>query len=765
MVKIKSNGIIQKVDSAFSSLGLSYIKHFDETKWALLSYDTTLNIFDIIDNKLSQIEGIEVAEPNAIIESGFQPNDSLLSLQWMLNNVGQTGGAPDADIDAFEAWDITTGDPNLIIAVLDQGIALDTNPMTGKERLCNPDLSDTNKYILGYNCVSDTVCHSAESVSVNDNHSWIWHGTQVTSVLAAMTNNSYGIAGVIWNCKILVIKAVNDAGTGDLFRYSNAIRKACDSGAKILNCSNGLAGWASSTLEDVVAHAESLGCLIVAITGNEGQIGGEMRYPGGYATWGADTLLHRNGYRNVISVAATTNSDSINPISSYGDSLRKVIVTAPTGNRSLITCSVFFSLHQTSGAAPVVSGVAGLILSRFPGISPDSIRTIIENTADKIWQDPAKAAYANSGTIYQDWHYKYGFGRVNAFRAVTLKTLKAPLLDSAKVVRDAQDTTSWIKLFWTDISLDEDSFWIYRTILDTPYQFSKVASTKKDSITYKDHRNNLIGSETYIYRVRTFEDTSRSGNFSDSAKVTNIPRWPRFLTGTFFPDPSCEEELGMMESFGEIEPEAAPPPNCNSNLILLTWRPPSPQKAGTISEYKIHVLDRTGNDSIHQWVSVPDTYYYFCMCYGRTYDFWVHTKDIYGVQSMASNKISATGTGTNICCAEPPESKALVPDEPVNDGIRRIPTEFSLSQNYPNPFNLSTQIKYSLPRDAKVQIVIYNILGQKIKNFDLGYQTAGYRSVFWDGKDNSGNEVGSGIYFYRIVAGEFNETKKMTLLK
>jgi len=93
------------------------------------------------------------------------------------------------------------------------------------------------------------------------------------------------------------------------------------------------------------------------------------------------------------------------------------------------------------------------------------------------------------------------------------------------------------------------------------------------------------------------------------------------------------------------------------------------------------------------------------------------------------------------------------------------PKSLFLYQNYPNPFNNSTQIKYSLPQDAHVQIVIYNILGQKIKNFDLGYQTAGYKSVFWDGKDNSGNQIASGIYFYRIVAGDFSQIKKMTLLK
>jgi hypothetical protein len=93
------------------------------------------------------------------------------------------------------------------------------------------------------------------------------------------------------------------------------------------------------------------------------------------------------------------------------------------------------------------------------------------------------------------------------------------------------------------------------------------------------------------------------------------------------------------------------------------------------------------------------------------------------------------------------------------------PQRFSLSQNYPNPFNPRTSIRYALPQDAHVRLTIYNILGQKVATLVDEQQSAGYRTVWWDGKDAKGGEVSSGVYFYRLTAGEFSEVKKMLLVK
>jgi hypothetical protein len=93
------------------------------------------------------------------------------------------------------------------------------------------------------------------------------------------------------------------------------------------------------------------------------------------------------------------------------------------------------------------------------------------------------------------------------------------------------------------------------------------------------------------------------------------------------------------------------------------------------------------------------------------------------------------------------------------------PKCFSLSQNYPNPFNPRTSIRYALPRDARVKLMVYNLLGQKVATLVDEYQSAGYSTVWWDGKDAEGDEVSSGVYFYRLTADEFSEVKKMMMVK
>ncbi len=94
-----------------------------------------------------------------------------------------------------------------------------------------------------------------------------------------------------------------------------------------------------------------------------------------------------------------------------------------------------------------------------------------------------------------------------------------------------------------------------------------------------------------------------------------------------------------------------------------------------------------------------------------------------------------------------------------------LPDRFSLSQNYPNPFNPETVIRYSLPEDCPVELVIYNLLGQKVKVLVDEYQSAGYKAVHWNGRDERGKQTASGLYFYTIDTPKFTQTKKMVLLR
>ena len=94
-----------------------------------------------------------------------------------------------------------------------------------------------------------------------------------------------------------------------------------------------------------------------------------------------------------------------------------------------------------------------------------------------------------------------------------------------------------------------------------------------------------------------------------------------------------------------------------------------------------------------------------------------------------------------------------------------LPDKFELKQNYPNPFNPTTTIQYSLATGEKVRLAIYNVLGQEVKLLDEGFKPAGSFETTWDSRDNDGQVLASGVYFYRLEAGDHIETRKMLLLK
>tara|TARA_B100001750_G_C15377197_1_gene530472 strand:- start:60 stop:1010 length:951 start_codon:yes stop_codon:yes gene_type:complete len=96
---------------------------------------------------------------------------------------------------------------------------------------------------------------------------------------------------------------------------------------------------------------------------------------------------------------------------------------------------------------------------------------------------------------------------------------------------------------------------------------------------------------------------------------------------------------------------------------------------------------------------------------------------------------------------------------------QKIPMEYNLYNNYPNPFNSVTKLNYDLPDDIMVNIIIYDVLGRFVKEMVNNYQSAGQRSISWDGTDDKGAIVSAGVYFYSMQAGKFMQTKKMVLLK
>lgn len=107
----------------------------------------------------------------------------------------------------------------------------------------------------------------------------------------------------------------------------------------------------------------------------------------------------------------------------------------------------------------------------------------------------------------------------------------------------------------------------------------------------------------------------------------------------------------------------------------------------------------------------------------------------------------------------------VLPNVGVDDPNQRLPDKFDLVQNYPNPFNPATNIRYAVHDRSKVRLTVYNLLGQEIRTLVNDFQSPGYKQISWNGKDSRGNAVSSGLYLYRLQAGDFVQTKKMVFLK
>ena len=132
---------------------------------------------------------------------------------------------------------------------------------------------------------------------------------------------------------------------------------------------------------------------------------------------------------------------------------------------------------------------------------------------------------------------------------------------------------------------------------------------------------------------------------------------------------------------------------------------------------------------------------------GEKYYYQITAVDFSGNESNSSEEISEDNVITSV------------------DDIQATPVVFGLQQNYPNPFNPTTRIRYQLPKNVKVSIMIYNILGTKVKALVDANESAGYHEIEWDGRDEFGRAVSSGVYIYRIMAGNFSDSKKMIFMK
>ena len=315
----------------------------------------------------NRADGVLYAEPDYVQQALRTPNDARFSELWGMHNTGQTGGTPDADIDAPEAWDVTTGSRDIVVAVIDTGVDYNHEDLAPNmwrnpgEIPGNGIDDDGNGYIddvYGINAITG-------SGNPMDDH---YHGTHCAGTIGGVGNNGVGVAGVCWNVQIMALKFL-DATGGYTSDAIECIQYGVGNGARVLSNSWGGGGY-EQALKDAIDAAGAAGVAFVAAAGNAGMNNDTTpNYPSNYDS------------ANLIAVMSTDLNDVKSSFSCYG--LTTVDLGAP--GSSILSCQPgnrYQSMSGTSMATPHVAGACGLLLSKNPMLSVADLKAALLATVD-----------------------------------------------------------------------------------------------------------------------------------------------------------------------------------------------------------------------------------------------------------------------------------------------------------------------------------------------------------------------------------------------
>jgi subtilisin family serine protease len=341
------------------------------------------------------------AEANQTLHlEDIYPGDPFFTSEWGLNNPN------DVDIDAPQAWSITTGSTATIVAVIDSGIDMSHGEFAG--RLWTNPVDGSH----GWNFITNTS-------NIQDDNS---HGTHVAGILAASANNGIGGTGVNWNAQIMALKFIGKDGSGSIDAAVSAIYYAVQHGARVINAS-----WAgpsySQALNDAINYAGGQGVVMVVAAGNNNSNNDITPiYP-------ADNRLP-----NVISVAAVDSNGSLASFSDYGPST--VDLAAPGVNIRSTVPGGYASYSGTSMAAPFVAGVVSLVIGQNPSFTAAQIVQRVLSTVKPL---PSLVGLTTTG------------GMVDAYNALATSTVQRVIslsqgLPTTDLTVYRWQTADWISL-------------------------------------------------------------------------------------------------------------------------------------------------------------------------------------------------------------------------------------------------------------------------------------------------------------------------------
>ncbi len=433
---------------------------------------------------------VEYVEPNFAVHGAQAfPNDLDFSRQWGMHNTGQTGGTPDADADAPEAWTLGTGSAQTVVAIIDSGIAYDHPDLASNTWVNSGEIEENGLDDDGNGFVDDRYGYdfANNDPSPLDDLS---HGTHVAGSAGAIGNNGHGVAGMCWTVRLMALKFLTFENKGTTANAIKCILYAINNGAHILNHSWGQTGY-SQALQDVIFQAHQSGVLSVA------------------AAMNSNTILpyYPAAMQKVLAVSATDHSDARASFSNYGD---HIAVAAPGVDiystvPGVLSDSPLGSYGYSSGTSmscPHVSGLAALMKSRNPALTPDLLTGRIEGSADDL---------GDTG-----WDRYFGFGRINARRAME----RADVLDATppsapKLVAPKNGGSLKVAalLFdWSDVT--DLSGVRYQLQADNNAGFPSPEIDVSDLARSRYDPPGTLARATYYWRVRAVDGAGNVGAWS-----------------------------------------------------------------------------------------------------------------------------------------------------------------------------------------------------------------------------------------------------------
>lgn len=384
------------LQAQLKALGMKIVEHVNAREGLVLaqslSIGKTLALANIVTASselqsaqalvkvLAGLKGVAFAEPNYLyraLDIQAEPNDPNFSQLWGMKNVGQADsdgviGKAGSDIKALQAWGVTKGSKDVVVAIIDTGV--DYN---------HPDLRDNiwsqpgNPNVHGYNAITNT------TDPMDDNN----HGTHCAGTIGAAGDNNLGVVGVNWNVSIMGSKFLAANGSGSTANAIKAIDWAVQNGAKVLSNSWG-GGAFSQALKDAIQRANDRGVIFIAAAGNSAtNLDTAPSYPASYDV------------PNVIAVGASTNLDTLASFSSYG--ARSVLLVAPGHNIvSTIPGNRYDSFSGTSMATPHVSGAVALLMAHDSSLNMAQIKARLAKSSDKSRSLRTRASSAGRLNVY-----------------------------------------------------------------------------------------------------------------------------------------------------------------------------------------------------------------------------------------------------------------------------------------------------------------------------------------------------------------------------